>query len=179
MVIRAHNQQGSSLIIVLVGLTVLLLTTLMLDRTVQTSAIVSSNLAYKAVAQSMTDRGIAAARTAVAGLTNVEVAVSPWYWSTTQTVDSQGIPVSAEAAWATAPSLTEGGYTARYVVDRQCTGTPATDPAMQCMQETHEVTYSSKAGAPVFTMAVTSFRVTVRVDGPRNTVSYAQALIAK
>ena len=72
-------------------------------------------------------------------------------------------------------------YQVKYVIDRLCNGpTPVTDITGNCYAEAATGGGTKKAGGIVFSGAqAVYYRVTVRVEGPRNTTSMVQALLSR
>ena len=93
--------------------------------------------------------------------------------------DTLGTPV-ASVAWASAPEVTVGNYSVRYVVDRLCNVSPVTDTPRQCLIKQVLQTESSREGAerpdPPNSR---QFRVTVRVLGPKDTQVWTQAMVTR
>jgi len=182
-------QRGVSLIIALISLVAMTLAGLALMRAVDTTNVISGNLAFRQSTLHTTDVGV---ETAFATLDTI-VATSldaPYpagcalaacnYHPTRQAVNAAGEPTVTD--WTLVPStLVEGSYAVQYVIDRQCDGpAPVTDVVSNCMRTTESTTGSKKAGAVAFSSANrVYYRATVRVAGPRNTVRMVQTVFVR
>lgn len=185
------NQLGASLFIALIALVSMSLAGIALVRSVDTSNLIAGNMAFRQSALHTTDVGIEAAVNALGSITasaleaNYPTGCASGacnYYPTLQATDSKGVPTVIN--WGSVPSTTvNGSYDVKYVMDRLCQGpAPVTDIAGKCYASASTTSGggSKKAGAVVFSSAQkVYYRVTVRVNGPRNTVSYAQAVLSK
>lgn len=185
-----RKQRGVSLIIALIALVALTLAGLALIRSADTSNVISGNLAFREASLHATDVGVEAAVTALATIaTSSPDANYPAgcavgacnYYPTLQTaVTAAGVPTVID--WSAVPNSTvDSSYAVQYVIDRLCDGpTPVTDIATKCMNVTGTSVGSKKAGAVSFTSAnQVYYRMTVRVVGPRNSVSIVQTTYAR
>lgn len=184
-----RKQGGVSLVIALIALLAMTLAGFALIRAVDTANVISGNLAFRQATLHATDVGV---ETALATLGTI-VTTSPDanypsgcasgacnYYPTKQAVNSAGIPTAID--WTLVPGTSvDSSYAVQYVIDRLCEGpTPVTDITAKCMHTTGLSVGSKKAGAVSFTSAQqVYFRATIRVVGPRNTVSIVQALYAR
>lgn len=184
------KQHGVSLIIALIALVALTLAGLALIRSADTSNVISGNLAFREASLHATDVGVEAAIAALGTIaTSSPDANYPAgcavgacnYYPTLQTaVTAAGVPTVIN--WSAVPNSTvDSSYAVQYVIDRLCDGpTPVTDIATKCMNVTGTSVGSKKAGAVSFTSAnQVYYRVTVRVVGPRNSVSIVQTTYAR
>lgn len=184
-----RKQGGVSLVIALIALLAMTLAGFALIRAVDTANVISGNLAFRQATLHATDVGV---ETALATLGTI-VTTSPDanypsgcasgacnYYPIKQAVNSAGIPTAID--WTLVPGTSvDSSYAVQYVIDRLCDGpTPVTDITAKCMHTTGLSVGSKKAGAVSFTSAQqVYFRATIRVVGPRNTVSIVQALYAR
>jgi Tfp pilus assembly protein PilX len=129
----------------------------------------------------------------VAGLTsgNPDSTASPpesWdhYWTTHLDPSPVTTPLSNAVAsglvW-TLPTDTVTGNTVSYYIQRLCKGSgpPETTSAGCAVSLAAAVTTGSSKGAGVVALQYASqyyYRITTRITGPRNTVSYIQTIIA-
>ncbi|HEX2951755.1 MAG TPA: hypothetical protein VHV83_19645 [Armatimonadota bacterium] len=185
-----YQQQGMTLFFALIALIAMALTGVALIRSVETTNLISGNFAFRNAALQASDLGVEKAFAKLQTITSGSLdAKYPSgctngcnYYPTMQTaVDAQGIPsVINWSNVADSVSTANSDYTVRYVIDRLCSGTlPITDLTTNCYSGATVGGGTKKAGGVVFSStSELYFRVTVRVDGPRNTVSYAQAVIA-
>lgn len=186
-----RRERGVVLMIALIVLVALTLAGLSMVRTVDTGSVISGNLAFRQAAVQATDAAVERAFTVITGTYALapDTSVANTYISSRANLDTDPAGVPTVLNWATAPSVPAGvlpsGYEARYFVERLCIGDGATaissaDLPSKCVTErAADVSGSKKGSSPVFTgILKTNYRVTVRVTGPRNTLSLAQATIA-
>ena len=182
------GQQGVVLFIALIALVVLTLAGIALVRSVDTSNVISGNLAFKQSALESSDIGVETAFNALPTIisTSLDQDIAGQYFATIQPVDSNGVPTTIN--WSNVPcrdtagnvvTCGSSGYSVQYVIDRMCNGpTPVTNVQASCVTDVPLGGGSKKAGAVVFSSATAVYyRVTVRVTGPRNTVSMVQAML--
>jgi type IV pilus assembly protein PilX len=194
----ARRQRGAVLFISLIVLVAMSLAGLAMMRGVDTGATIANNLAFKQGATMAGDAGIEAARTWLMGNDggstlyndNPAVADGAAYHAAWQAnVDFIGGDGDATndfdwAAGSVALPADAGGNVVSYTIHRLCDA--AGDPSGRiCVRSSEDVAGSSggtKGAAQFGTFAITQtsspfYRVTVRIIGPRNTVSYVQAVI--
>jgi Tfp pilus assembly protein PilX len=182
-------QRGMTLLFALIALIAMALTGVALIRSVQTNNLISGNFAFRSAALQASDLGVEKAFTRLQTITSGSLdAKYPSgctngcnYYPLMQTaVDAQGIPSAINWSNVTSDVVTvNGDYTVRYVIDRLCTGKlPVTDLVRSCYSGS-TIGGGTKTGKTVFSSTnELYFRVTVRVEGPRNTVAYIQTIIA-
>lgn len=183
-----RKQGGVSLVITLIALVAMMLAGLALIRAVDTSNVISGNLAFRQAALHATDVGVETALTMLGTIVSTSLDANyPSgcasgacnYYPTKQAVNSVGIPTAVN--WTLVPGTTvDASYAVQYVIDRLCDGpTPVTNITARCMHTVDSSVGSNKAGAVSFTSAQqVYYRATIRVVGPRNTVSIVQVLYA-
>lgn len=194
------RQRGASLFIALVALAIMMLAGLALVRSVDTSNLIAGNLTFKEAAVSASDTGI---ETAVAYL-NATVGPAPdanlpagcsagtcKYYARVQNEDTQGIPSGINWSHANLAGTTVNGYTVQYIVERLCSqagtitlGTsPTYNTAAPVCYTTPVDTKTSKKGGAGPSVSPTGveimYRLTVRVAGPRNTVTMLQTILGR
>lgn len=190
LLVTRHQQRGVSLVIALISLIAMTLAGLALIRAVETTNLISGNLAFRQATLHSTDVGV---ETAFATLDTVIVptsldaeypagcaAGSCNYYPIRQAANANGelTPIN----WTLVPSaVVDGSYAVQYVIDRQCDGpAPVTDVAGKCMRTADQAAGSKKAGAIAFTSATqVYYRATIRVVGPRDTVRLVQTIFAR
>jgi type IV pilus assembly protein PilX len=184
------SQRGVALMMALIMLVAMSMAGLALMRSVDTSLLISGNLAFKQSSIAAGDAGTEAATVwlqnnnaggalyqAVSSLPAYQPArgadpASGWdaYWSTIETNAT------------TLPTDGSTGNTVSYVIHRLCN--TAGDPAVPGTGCTRSPTGGSTSGSSKgagrqklqFNAAV-YYRITSRIVGPRNTVSYTQAIV--
>jgi len=179
-----QSQRGVVLFIALVVLVAMTLAGIALSRSVGTGILVAGNLAFQRGATSAGDAGIEAGRA----------------WLTAQNADTLRVdqPGRYIANWQTTfdPATFAWGSQAFhvgfdsaqneiwYVVHRLCKNSDESPnaPGQQCVSLTSSGATGSKAAAsygsaPLRGTLQPYYRITVRVKGPRNTVSYVQSVM--
>jgi len=189
-------QRGAVLFIALIVLVAMSLAGLAMMRGVDTGALIANNLAFKQGATIAGDAGVEAARTWLIanggptlynnqpGVTNGGGYFATWQQGLDFTnADADTTNNFNWAANAVALATDAAGNQVSYVIHRMCdaTGNPA---SINCVRVTDpgSTTASTKGAAAFGTYSISSpsqafFRITVRVIGPRNTVSYVQAAV--
>jgi len=199
---RISQQRGLVLFFALVALVVLSLAAALLVRSVDTNTIISGNLAFRQAATSSADRGVEAAITALTATEAANIAKNV-FTDTTHAFNistpangyysnvDPALNLTASATWTDANSILVGtdasGNTVRFIIQRMCRDAntllsttnclfsgPATDkddksvplPSSIC-----EGPGCPKAGQNA------QYRVTARATGPKNSISYTQALV--
>lgn len=185
----SFKQQGVVLFIALIALVVMTLAGIALVRSVDTGNVIAGNFAFKQASVQAGDVGVELAFTALQGITTtaLDTNIANKYYATLQPVNAIGIPTSI--VWANVPCRDTSGaavsctapspYRIQYIIDRMCTGTlPVTDKQKQCYYEAPTGGGSKKSAAVSFSGAASVYyRVTVRIQGPRETVSFVQAIL--
>jgi type IV pilus assembly protein PilX len=174
------RQSGSSLVVVLIVLMVLLLGSALVMRSGETVTLMVGNSALRDAGVRAADLGVNQAFAHVRDLSNEEVDALPRYFASRQSLDGAGLPVTA--AWSQIPSESIGNHAVQWVVERLCQGPmPVTDVVGQCqVSQSEDVgSYRGGWGTPVQSDPIKYFRVTVRVSGPRGTEQFVQTLTAR
>lgn len=195
------KQRGVVLFIALIALVTLMLAAVALVRSVDTSALISGNLAFKQAATTGGDSGIKLAidwmkATNAANGTLDQTKDAANTFNTSDPANGYysymdpALNLTASSTWAPGVSyppaptqLTDAnGNTIRYIIQRMCKdSTPAAlatsancvYSAAQPDKQSHDPTNPRPATSGSSPLS----RVTVQITGPRNTVSYVQAFI--
>ena len=172
------RQRGITVFIALIALVALTVAGIALVRSVDTGNLIAGNFAFKQAALQATDAGIEAAFNQVPTIANLDTLIENQYYPVMLPLDENGIPSTVD--WDLVPTQNVAGYTVGYVIERLCSGTlPITDTQTNCVANQTQSLGSKKQGGPVFpSSSGLNYRVTVRVQGPRNTISMAQAILA-
>ena len=176
---RRARQKGVTLLVVLMLMSVMLLGGLALARLTEIGSLASGNSGYREASLQASEVGINTAYAAVKVLANEEANASNWYWATVQAADATtGIP---NVTWTSAPEVTVGLYSVRYVVERMCNTAPVSNTLRQCLvkqipQSPESAVYGLEALDPPNSR---QFRITVRVTGPKDTETWVQSLVTK
>lgn len=188
---RRGTQKGVVLFIALIVLVAMTLAGIALMRGVDTGTLIAGNLAFKQGTTSVGDVGVETARgwlmgQAAANLYN-DITGSAYYSTMQSNLDLLGNdPGKSDYDWSGAATVASppDGYTIRYVIHRLCE-LPGNPVNVNCVKSvaTGATTASGTKGAAAygqFAIQVPTnayYRVTVRTSGPRNTLSYVQAVV--
>jgi type IV pilus assembly protein PilX len=199
-----RRQQGVVLIIALIVLVAMTLASVAMIRSVDTSSLIAGNLAFKQSGIASADAGVNEAITwlnANGTLLEGDVAGSGYYATGQDCLDLTGnghLPRKCGAPftafdWTNANAVRTlpqdaAGNDISYVIHRLC-DTPGALTGEKCTVEESAQTGSSKGGArqmltyqPGSWGSVANrgyYRITVRVAGKRNNVSYVQAVVSR
>lgn len=192
------GQRGVILFVALIVLVAMSLTGIALMRSVDTNLLVAGNLAFRQGATAAGDWGVETARaflkTTIVGnqsALDVDNPVAAYYATWQQGWDLYGSGVGTPFDWAGSSQLVgtdSAGNEVRYVVHRMCGAPgPSTAALSNCVRTSATGTGSTAdgstkgtvtyGGAPLPAPTAVYFRVTVRILGPRNTLSYVQAVL--
>lgn len=202
--LTCERQRGVVLFAALIALVVMSLAAVALIRSVDTNTMIAGNLAFKQSALVSSDRGVETALSWVEAkiaadptTLNVDNATNAdsGYYATylapdldnQATLKDSATWVEAKSAYAAGTDISAGtgsdGNNIRYIVQRMCREAVA-PTAEKCLFGDAETGTGSKgdkdtteAGGIVKTQQSPMYRVTVKVTGPKNTVSYAQTFV--
>jgi type IV pilus assembly protein PilX len=196
----AHAQRGVVLFIALLVMVALSLAGIALIRSADTATIVAGNLAFKQAAASAVDRSIEQAVEALfnpvayPALPNPAIADKQGdvraqnYFASVRTKNGSipEIPDELQSTSAFAGAglntglipVDAAGNKSYYVIERMCANP---GPALAANCNLASASLGADAGTQHYEGLVRTgdayYRVTVRVEGPRNTVAYAQAIL--
>lgn len=184
---RCAKQRGVVLFFALIALVVMSLAAVALIRSVDTNTIIAGNLGFKQSATVSADSGVETAITWVFGHQAILEAdhLDEGYYATS-TGDAK-TSIEENAKMATGIGISDGkdssGNTISYVVQRMCKNAGPSSPT-HCLFGPPGEDPNSNAdcdyGNPCLNAAPSDslmYRVTVKVTGPKNTVSYTQAFV--
>lgn len=195
----AARQRGVVLLLVLIILVAMTLAGIGMMRSVDTGNVIAGNMAFKQTTIQSGDRGISDGYAALLNLsTNNKTALN----TNGSFVGYYATPLnqcevfntcaqnwwSEDANWVGAPSVTildannKTLATVSYLVHRMCSaanlGPNDSGNTCQTYQDISSAPGGDKSvGAVIFTNNSVFYRITSRAVGPRNTVSYSQALV--
>jgi type IV pilus assembly protein PilX len=178
------RERGVVLVISLIILVALSLAGLALVRSTDTGNVISGNMAFRAAAVQAEDAFISVAG-ASGYATNPETAIANKYFTQiADTTGPDGVPDGLpDVTWSSVAGTTIGeGNVVRWVAERMCNGLTTTRELIlaNCSTAPGRPNSSQKPGLqPTNTNFAVAYRVTVRVEGPRNTVAMGQAVIAR
>ncbi len=192
---RSFGQRGVVLFTALIVLVAMTLAGIALMRRVDTGTIIAGNLAFRQTATHVADFGVEAARawlTSTSTSLFADSSANAYFATWQESIDLLGNdPGKTDYNWSTAIATTGAfaaptGYTVRYVIHRLCeaAGDP-TGSSANCVKTnvTSSSTSTGTKGAAAYgSYAITVptaalYRITVRVEGPRNTLSFIQSTV--
>jgi Tfp pilus assembly protein PilX len=190
-----RGQQGVILFVALIVLVAMSLAGIALMRSVDTNVLIAGNLAFRQGATLAGDRAfedtVDGARKWLLDPVNKDNLLHDksvgYYWANWQSsfkpLDSAFWDDANTTAWKDL-KLDTSGNRVRYVIHRMCELAGDQNQALtNCIKVPSADTVSSTKGTVGYgtqalqTATSTYYRVTVRIDGPRNTVSYVQAML--
>lgn len=201
--VQMWRQRGVVLFIALIALLVMSLAAVALIRSVDTNTMIAGNLALRQSAMTSSDRGAEKAMDWIAdkaeenlALLDVDNNAEGYYATYFPTLDANDDGKTDDADDRLfAKSLVDGngrldtaddgqGNKIEYIIQRMCLNPGLPDDTNKCMLGEPEIGTSSKgvkdateAGAVVSVNQSPVYRVTVKVTGPKNTVSYTQTYV--
>jgi type IV pilus assembly protein PilX len=202
----AMRQRGVVLIFALLVLLIMAIGAVAILRSVNSSLLSSGNLAFHRDLVNQAEQAVSSVMTEfkTTGLplgggpttTNTTASLpAANYSATTLPSNAQGVPLAlldnAAFALVATPGLAPAGndiagrtsdVTIRYIIDRLCTATPPTVIATSttCVQSTGLPTGgTANRNTAVAPPSATVYRISVRVDGPRNTQAFLQTTFTK
>jgi len=191
------QQRGAIMLITLIALALIMLSTMGLIRSFDTSLSMAGNLAFKRDLVNQGERGMARAITLFnSGTLSATAAreansLSNNYSATMLATNPNGIPLKLinDTTFAAAPAMTgtdildsTTGITVRYVIDRLCATTVVTFDHTRCVSLKNTASpggSATLAASKVGQEYMPVYRISVRVTGPRNTQSYLQTTITR
>lgn len=181
-----HRQHGVVLFVALIVLIVMTLAGLALLRQMGAGTSIAGNIAFKENATSVADRGteFANAWLALNGALTASDSFPDGYLSSWGAGSDPAALDWVNQSHTLTEDRIQTGNTIRFIIQRLCAtpGMSALDPAQRCSDFLVDANSGSRGGAGypgVLTSSTTQpfYRVTTRVDGPRNTVSYTQTIV--
>jgi len=191
--VPARHQRGVVLFISLIVMVAMSLAAIALIRSVDTGGGVVGNLAFRQAAILPANLAVETAAAALfldarggpPPINRVNDMPAENYFSTLQPgEDARGVPLELQSIsnFSQARVLVDqAGNQMRYVIERMCLPAAAGQPSTigVCEMLTPRATTGTTAneGAAPAPERIPMFRVTVRVDGPKNTTSFLQAML--
>jgi type IV pilus assembly protein PilX len=178
------REKGVVLFIALIVLVAMTLAGIAMFRQIGSGVIIAGNIAFKENATSVGDFGIEAARAYLvgSGSSALQADQAPGYissWALTFNPTTHNW--SSNSTLVTSDDGT--GNEVRYVIHRLCANPGSVnDPTQTCVTVGTASAGGSKGGGsygvlPLSNTTAPYFRITARVTGPRNTVSYVQSIM--
>lgn len=178
------GQKGTSLVVVLGLLSVMLIGVASIARMSEANTLIAGNVASKDISLQASEVGVSTAYAAIRALADPNTGNPAWYFPTyaksndlKNGVDTS-LPQFIDWNNNTLTKTVINGYTVRYVVERFCSVTPVTDKGNQCMIKRAFNGNSGKSGTEdLESPPGTEYRITVNVQGPKESSTFVQALI--
>ena len=189
----AARQRGVVLIFSLLVLLIMAIGAVAILRATNTSLLSSGNLAFHRDLVNQGEEAVANVMTEfktngppLLGITTVSLPTAN-YSATTLPTNAQGVPLvlldnAAFGLIATAGDIAgrTPDVTVRYVIDRLCAPLTVTASSPNCVQSTGLPTGgTANRNTAVSPPSATIYRISVRVDGPRNTQAFLQSTFTK
>jgi len=187
---RADQQRGIVLFITLIVLVAMTLAGIAMVRSVSTTNIIAGNLAFQQGATHAGDTGI---ETAIAWLEQNNSGTTLHDSNTGMGYIASRQDPTTEQSWdnfwntqigSQARTLTQdaAGNTVSYIIQRMCLmAGPPTSVGVNCASSPSSTSTGSSKSADYETLQYNNqiyYRITARIAGPRNAVSYVQAIVA-
>lgn len=182
------RERGIVLLITLVVLIIMTLGALSIARSLDATTLVAGNLAFR---QSAAYSGDVGTETAITWLdtsgatTLLNDSPADGYWAAALSVaPAAGVTWdtfwtnSLEARSKTLP-VDSIGNTVKYVVDRMCSSVGASTDCVFLPSTTTTPGGKEEGSPPLKGIPQVIYRITARIEGPRNTISYVQTNVAK
>lgn len=191
---RRPHQRGVVLVMTLICLVLMLVAAVALTRSTTNSLLQAGNYAFKQDLLNQAERGFAKAiYTLESGdlaseSTRQSSALSAYNYSAVRLdTNNQGIPLvlvndttATDAGIVSSNDMTdtEAQVTIRTVIDRQCTSTGAFSNATCNMQSSTPNLQGTARLKQILADGKAVYRITVRVNGPRNTQAFQQLMVS-
>jgi Tfp pilus assembly protein PilX len=183
---RSAKQAGVVLFIALIALIVMSLAAVALIRSVDTNTMIAGNLSFKQSALISADSGVETALSWLGVDRNLDNNISSSGYYASFSDDAKALADGSNAKPATGANITAGldssGNTIRYVIERMCKNTGAANTS-HCLYGPAGEDENSKSNCDLSNPCVGEptgallYRITTKVTGPKNTVSYSQAFV--
>ena len=188
--LRRRGERGIVMIVALIVLVVMALAGVTMLRQLSSGVSIAGNVAFKENATSVADSGTEAARAWFTLPANNQAVLSNdnaaagYYSSWTANDDPSTFDWAGGSVEVPAALNAGTGNQVRYIIHRLCAtaGMLPNDPAQRCSDAIGKNIGPSHVGGSYGNLPITPppkpfFRMTTRVDGPRNTVSYIQVVM--
>ena len=181
-----NDQKGIVLVVALIVLVAMTLAAVALMRSVDISTQIAGNLAYRQSGVQAADGAAEIARDwllkqATQDITSLDANISPSYFASTGASDTFD-PLTFDWTGKSKVPKNAAGNEAQYVIHRMCEapGDPASE-GTNCFTSPVVVSGDSQGIKPDIPPSTVSnnpyYRVTVRVTGLKNTVTYTQVMV--
>jgi Tfp pilus assembly protein PilX len=173
-----RRQQGFTVAVVLVLLSVMLVGGFALARMSDVGTLAAGNVATKDASVLASEIGLTTAFQRIVAYTTKNTPDPAWYSPVALPDDKNGLPT---VNWSTLDATNigaEGRYEMRYMVDRMCQNAVITDLMRDCLVRRMQETQSRRAGVEnPDPRGAAQFRITVQVRDGRGTETYVQSMV--
>ncbi len=180
------KQAGVVLFIALIALVVMSLAAVALIRSVDTNTLIAGNISYKQSALISSDSGVETALSWLTTQTDLNENLNTQGYYATSADEAKTLADSPNAKVATGNLLTDGvdssGNTIKYIIQRMCNNSGAANTT-HCLYGPPGEDENSKSNCDLSNPCLGEptgallYRITTKVTGPKNTVSYSQAFV--
>jgi type IV pilus assembly protein PilX len=180
------KQAGVVLFIALIALVVMSLAAVALIRSVDTNTMIAGNLSFKQSALISSDSGVETALSWLTSQTNLNENQNTQGYYATSADEAKTLADSPNAKDATGNLLTDGvdgsGNTIKYIIQRMCKNSGVADTS-HCLYGPAGEDANSKSNCDLSNPCLGEptgallYRITTKVTGPKNTVTYSQAFV--
>lgn len=189
------KERGSILIIAMIALLAMTIASAALLRSVDTGNVVAGNMAFKEATTQMADIGFEQAYNEIIGVVEANISGCHYFQNrcpvnssggyylypnvssvdpVTQMPSPAGGIVWSDPLLITAPIDSTPAYSAKYMIERMCTGTSSMQESASFSKCRASLIYGFD-GNVVSQLGKQYYRITVMVEGPRNTSSVVQS----
>lgn len=194
-----NRQEGVVLLIALITLVAMTLAGIGIMRSIDTGTLVAGNIGFRQSAVASADSGLEAARTwllANETALNVDNSAQGYYATRQDSLDITGNRTEggldgvdwggsdpAQPVKAFNAGTDASGNQIYYLIHRMCSATGSVNAALQSCATSEASGIGSSQDAPDYSsygLKIRNqifYRITARVNGPKNTVSYVQAVV--
>jgi len=185
-----NNQKGAVLILTLILLTIFLIASVGLIRSVNMNVTSVGNYAYREGALAASDNILPTVKTYISGKADLTAADPGVYSPTILTNrDANGLPLPCATGdgWSCLTSVAlSNGYSFTYYIERLCTVAVVTSTGTQCQVEkptaanggSYSLRGGNQDGKSLMSYPIL-YRVTVKTLGPKSTVVTTQTIISR
>ncbi len=183
---RPAKQAGVVLFIALIALIVMSLAAVALIRSVDTNTMIAGNLSFKQSALISTDSGVETALSWLGNNPNLDSNISSSGYYASFSDDAKALVDASDTEPAIGANIKKGvdssGNSIRFIIERMCKNTGAADTS-HCLYGPSGEDENSKSHCDLSNPCLSEptgallYRITTKVTGPKNTVSYSQAFV--
>lgn len=182
-----QGQRGTSVLVVLVLLSVMLLGGVTMARLSESTTLVSGNVSNNEIALQASEVGINAAMANLSAVVNYDSeatdAATGKVWYTPVMKTDKSVVSETDTFWDARPEVTVGKgsqFKIRYYAERLCTVAAVTNPQAQCLLRVKGYEAADASGGPQITPpSYRQYRITVRVEAPKQGYTFIQSVATR